>query len=99
MKHVVFFAHGKWGGIHSMWGQFCVAQTTTCPDLTIEAFKHLVFVFGASGIDDPTYGAHGWSNDVFTSDYDQAATAISGGLLDTIKKDSTGADIAAFECD
>lgn len=66
MKHVVFFAHGKYGQWFSTFDYYCVPEsvpsrcngladdgvTAVGVDLQIDDFKHLVFTFGGSGIKD-----------------------------------------------
>lgn len=51
----------------------------TCPEFQIASFKHLVFVFGGSGIIDTGYGdGVGWSRDVYDgSSYADAANEIT----------------------
>jgi hypothetical protein len=48
-----------------------------CPGLTIDAYKHLVFVFGGCGQWDTGYQSHGWSFDIDDSNYTEAATELS----------------------
>lgn len=101
MKHIVLFAHGKYGWYATMHEMYCDAgvSPTKCSMLELPAFKHLVFVFASSGITDPGFGyASGWSIDVYdSSTYLQPLTALSG-LTDELLLDGGGVAVPAFEC-
>merc|ERR1712137_510366 len=101
MKHIVFFAHGKWGYYWSLWDTYCTPHSYTgsdCSALTVNSFKHLVFAFGSSGLIDAGTsdyaGAQGWSTDVDDSSlYATAANVLSNKLSDTVK-----GSISALNC-
>jgi hypothetical protein len=100
-KHIVFFAHGKFGWYASMYNHYCTTGVTDlkCPQLELEAYKNLVFVFGSSGLQDAGYGgASGWStnaNDAST--YSQAANALAN-IADELKLKHDDTEIEAFNC-
>jgi len=98
MKHIVFFAHGKYGFHWSMWDYYCTILSTSCPALTIPDFKHLVFAFGGSGlIDSGTSdyaGSWGWSTDVD----DSSGYATTANVLSTKLANSVKSGIYALNC-
>lgn len=104
-KHVVFFAHGKYGQWWSMYNTFCTPDVVvlTCPAFEQPLFKNLVFTFGGSGLSDtgtgPYSGAIGWSADADdASSFATAANELSTNLISKIKYGETGAAIGTFGC-
>jgi hypothetical protein len=89
-RHIVFFAHGKGMNTGDLWDRMCSGSTGLCDDLNTNQFRHLVFVFGGSGVWDAGYSAHGWSEDISISNYTRAGNALDDatyGFKKTIEAD------------